>query len=282
MTREEREKRNAEMREYKAQGHSMKEVAERFSYSEALASQICKGIAPLPKTGMSKEKREEIRLRELPKYEEAATKTIAERAQGFEYVDGYTNCDGRVNIRCKVCGHVQSRSFITIRHKNIVCENCAHIEAEKRKAHKKLVEAQKKEWEKIGKVKAEQLSFSVCKACGSLFFPSRQGLLYCSTKCRTKENDAIKKDKRIRKLRTIAIDRDITIEKLYKKSNGVCALCGGQCDWSDHVINDGTFVVGAMYPSIDHVKPISRGGLHEWSNVQLAHFSCNSKKGDRA
>ena len=42
------------------------------------------------------------------------------------------------------------------------------------------------------------------------------------------------------------------------------------------------FVVGAMYPSIDHVKPISKGGLHEWGNVQLAHFSCNSKKGDKA
>lgn len=207
-------------------------------------------------------------------------KLVGERNPQFEYVDGFTNCDGIANIRCKVCGHVQSRSLITIRHKNIACENCAHIEAEKRKAHKKLVEAQKKEWEKIGKVKAEQLSFSVCKACGSLFFPSRKGLLYCSTKCRAKKNDAIKKDKRIRKLRTIAIDRDITIEKLYKKSNGVCALCGGQCDWSDHVINDGTFVVGAMYPSIDHVKPISKGGLHEWSNVQLAHFPCNSKKRD--
>ena len=215
-------------------------------------------------------------------------KLLEERHPQFEYVDGFTNCDGMVNIRCKVCGYVQSRSLISIRkrNKNIVCENCAHIahiEAEKRKAHKKLVEAQKKEWEKIGKVKAEQLSFSVCKCCGNLFFSKRKAVQYCSTACQTKLKDAIKKDRRIRKLRSIAIDKDITIEKLYKKSNGVCAICGGQCDWSDHVLrDDGTFVVGAMYPSIDHVKPINKGGLHEWSNVQLAHFSCNSKKGDRA
>ena len=214
-------------------------------------------------------------------------KLLEERHPQFEYVDGFTNCDGMVNIRCKVCGYVQSRSLISIRkrNKNIVCENCAHIahiEAEKRKAHKKLVEAQKKEWEKIGKVKAEQLSFSVCKCCGNLFFSKRKAVQYCSTACQTKLKDAIKKDRRIRKLRSIAIDKDITIEKLYKKSNGVCAICGGQCDWSDHVLrDDGTFVVGAMYPSIDHVKPISKGGLHEWDNVQLAHLSCNSKKSNK-
>ena len=211
-----------------------------------------------------------------------AIRIIEERAPMFEYVGGFTNTDGFADIRCKTCGAVLHKSFVSIRHGKAKCENCAHIETEKRRAYKKLVEAQKKEWEKIGKAKSEQLSFSVCKCCGNLFFSKRKGVQYCSTACQTKLKDAIKKDRRIRKIRSIAIDKDITIEKLYKQSNGVCALCGGQCDWCDHLIKDGIFVVGAMYPSIDHVKPISKGGLHEWSNVQLAHFSCNSKKGDRA
>lgn len=41
-----------------------------------------------------------------------------------------------------------------------------------------------------------------------------------------------------------------------------------------------TFIAGNMYPSIDHVRPLSRGGLHEWGNVKLAHRICNSIKKD--
>lgn len=264
------------MREYKAQGHTMQEVADYFGYSYATTEKTCRGVAP------QKPKQYKNQYINGSFDREAnAREMVDERTPWFEYAGNFTGADGTVDLKCRTCGTVTTKSCVTVRHRKATCENCAHIESEKRKAHKKLVEAQKKEWEKIGKAKSEQLSFSVCKCCGNLFFSKRKGVQYCSTACQTKLKDAIKKDRRIRKLRSIAIDKDITIEKLYTKSNGVCALCGGQCDWSDHVINDGTFVVGAMYPSIDHVKPISKGGLHEWSNVQLAHFSCNSKKGDR-
>jgi 5-methylcytosine-specific restriction endonuclease McrA len=30
---------------------------------------------------------------------------------------------------------------------------------------------------------------------------------------------------------------------------------------------------------LDHIVPLSRGGTHEPSNVQLAHYGCNSKRG---
>lgn len=33
--------------------------------------------------------------------------------------------------------------------------------------------------------------------------------------------------------------------------------------------------------SIDHIVPLSRGGLHEMSNCQLMHLGCNSSKGAR-
>lgn len=37
----------------------------------------------------------------------------------------------------------------------------------------------------------------------------------------------------------------------------------------------------SLSPSIDHVIPLSRGGLHAMANVQSAHLGCNSSKGDK-
>lgn len=37
---------------------------------------------------------------------------------------------------------------------------------------------------------------------------------------------------------------------------------------------------GPMYPSIDHIVPMSKGGGHVWENVQVAHIICNTEKGD--
>ncbi|MFJ8016233.1 HNH endonuclease [Streptomyces sp. NPDC096339] len=36
-----------------------------------------------------------------------------------------------------------------------------------------------------------------------------------------------------------------------------------------------------MSASVDHIVPLSRGGEHSMINVQSAHLSCNSSKGDR-
>jgi hypothetical protein len=37
--------------------------------------------------------------------------------------------------------------------------------------------------------------------------------------------------------------------------------------------------IGRNYPSIDHMIPVVRGGLHSWKNVKLAHVGCNASKG---
>lgn len=73
-------------------------------------------------------------------------------------------------------------------------------------------------------------------------------------------------------------DKDITLEKLYNRDGGTCALCGGLCDYEDYILKGETFIAGNYYPSIDHIIPLSRGGSHTWENVQLSHRQCNSKK----
>jgi 5-methylcytosine-specific restriction endonuclease McrA len=49
------------------------------------------------------------------------------------------------------------------------------------------------------------------------------------------------------------------------------------CDWNDHSWSEYS---GPLYPSIDHIVPMSKGGDHVWNNVQVAHIICNSYKGN--
>ena len=125
-------------------------------------------------------------------------------------------------------------------------------------------------WRKIrGTVESEK----ACTVCGATFKTANPNQRTCCKKCSSKLNYA-RKQKRIPKEQIV--DKNITLEALYKRDSGVCYLCGKPCDWNDK--NETT--VGSTYPSIDHVIPISRGGLHAWNNVRLAHFECNWRKSD--
>lgn len=70
-------------------------------------------------------------------------------------------------------------------------------------------------------------------------------------------------------------DSTVTLSKLIVRQKGICQICGKAVDESDRRGN----IIGCDYPSIDHIKPISKGGSHTWDNVQLAHMKCNSLKG---
>lgn len=59
---------------------------------------------------------------------------------------------------------------------------------------------------------------------------------------------------------------DISIEALRVRDKGICGICNLPIE------ERGT---------IDHVVSISNGGQHTWDNVQLAHFLCNVRKGNR-
>ncbi len=64
-----------------------------------------------------------------------------------------------------------------------------------------------------------------------------------------------------RRARFAVLDRD----------NWVCQLCGEPTDrkvrWPH-----------PLYPTIDHIIPVSKGGKHEESNLQCAHARCNVRK----
>ena len=54
--------------------------------------------------------------------------------------------------------------------------------------------------------------------------------------------------------------------RLWQRSN-LCAICKQVMEYKN--------------ATVDHIIPISRGGMNNPNNYQLAHELCNSKKGDR-
>lgn len=111
-----------------------------------------------------------------------------------------------------------------------------------------------------------------CAVCGEMFVAHYPTSKYCSNKCRRSQY-------RIRdRYEGITIDKGITLKKVSRKYKDICQLCGKVVDWNDYEEKDGVIVCGNYYPSIDHIKPIAKNGLHSWDNVQLAHRICNTIK----
>ena len=59
--------------------------------------------------------------------------------------------------------------------------------------------------------------------------------------------------------------------KVYERDGYSCQLCG-------RPVKMAATVPHPKAPTLDHIIPLAAGGTHEYANVQLAHFICNSRK----
>lgn len=109
-----------------------------------------------------------------------------------------------------------------------------------------------------------------CAFCGKWFI-SNNGAQLCSDECRRK-HDNVLHDKRL--ARNGRPDNSITLPRVFDRDKGICAICGRELNFDCNRAS-------GDYPSIDHIKPISKGGLHRWNNVQLTCRACNMKKSDK-
>lgn len=203
-----------------------------------------------------------------------AKKTVDEKTPWLEYVGNYTSSDGFVDVRCKNCGAIFRKSFVSIRHGVGVCDKCYKDKRHKEKQEREQQRTKYKAWEKKTKryktllnKRATQLTFKVCPICGNIYTGTRR---YCSDRCRNQNRWRMKDGYRYL----------FPLEEVYKRSKGICYICGGLCDWDDYTYKDGTKVYGNNYPSRDHIVPKSKGGENTWENIRLAHRICNSLKSD--
>lgn len=151
---------------------------------------------------------------------------------------------------------------------------------ESRKRYQEKLANQRKQKELQRELKAIEKAESlkrVCIVCGKQFTAIQSAQKICSKECKKRWQHRNYKTR----LKGKIIDDDITLEALYRRDLGVCYLCGCTCNWDDKVIDNGNTIVGNTYPTIEHVKPLSKGGLHEWKNIRLACFKCNTVKSNK-
>lgn len=292
--------RNERIREY-AKTHTFKETAAEFGLNKYTISEICAGmrngyVNQYAPNGFNPE--------------ETVSRYLKETGSEFDYISGYTNSSGKVLLRCQKCGTETERSMETIRHgTKIRCHVCDPRnnswsnprkkyanETEKRRAYEKRKQqrdlfehylerlCKKQERHKQALLNAELRKQAViekrearrhdCPVCGT----STTRRTYCSDACSKKANNARHEIKRRHTIRNVTVDKDITLEGLFRRDNGRCWICGLPCDYSDIETTDKTMVAGNLYPSIDHVVALSDGGEHSWKNVKLAHRICNTDR----
>lgn len=108
-----------------------------------------------------------------------------------------------------------------------------------------------------------------CKRCGDAFVIVDQlQARYCSLECTKKAG------RHTRRLRKYGSGREpYCNEDIYTRDGWRCHLCGRKVKRT----NDYT---RPLSPTVDHLIPLSRGGLDAPSNLACAHRLCNSVRSD--
>lgn len=107
-----------------------------------------------------------------------------------------------------------------------------------------------------------------CLHCGAEFTTRHTLKIYCTQRCSKR---ARKRDRQRARRAGVAYSY-VSRAKVCARDRWMCGLCGCKVDRMLAYPDD-------MCASLDHIVPMSRGGPHEYDNVQLAHLRCNINKG---
>lgn len=183
-----------------------------------------------------------------------------------------------VTVACRDCGsRKNTNSASAIRLKT--CSNCIRLKNERKAEKKRALRDKKQQYNNYCK-RLNNLMEQIEKNYNKKLAQEEREERRKEQRRAEQKRHEIKREKRMKN--NGRMDKDISLKKLYKRDKGICYICGELCDYNDYNISEnGAFIARKFYPSIDHVQPLSKGGLHTWDNIKLAHMICNSKKNAR-
>lgn len=113
-----------------------------------------------------------------------------------------------------------------------------------------------------------------CTECGCSFRAAygEKRRIFCSKLCQLRTTRRIARRKQRARLRGVRAER-VNPTKVFERDAWRCQLCGVATPRKLR----GTF--GPNAPEMDHIIPLSAGGIHAYSNVQCACRRCNGLKG---
>lgn len=120
-----------------------------------------------------------------------------------------------------------------------------------------------------GRTSKMSLHKVTCDDCGTIFTAQHPSARWCSKLCANRHWGRVRA--RQRRQRTEANYADLEV---FQRDGWRCHICGELTDWT----------VPRTHPrgaTIDHIVPLTKGGLDELGNVATAHHQCNIAKGNR-
>lgn len=285
-----------EIRKLREDGKGYNEIADRIGATKCVISEICRKMGLGGTRGRKQGN-------SINKVEEVVSKA------GFDYMSGYETSKSKITVRCMDCGRTFDVMYHTLQEfvdgtynaRTVSCKLCRSERIIQNREEKRSAEEESRAKAKVERDKLkeerdklkEEKRFAymeyrnqkrVCQCCKKEYTIQDTGYrseMYCSKKCSNSACNRKRLDRRVKRIKERVKDRDITLEMVFAMDMGMCYLCGKPCDWNDIKECKGTMIAGNQYPSIDHVKPLSRGGEHSWGNVRLAHRICNVHKNDQ-
>lgn len=163
-------------------------------------------------------------------------------------------------LQCKQCGKPFEKPKNRGRGRlpSYCSDECRH---EERKAH----------WRRQSRAKAQRekqerhAESRNCKRCGKAFSLSEGGYTYCSEGCQKKQTSKNKNAARRARLKHVDYTEEVTPQALVARDGVHCCHCNE--------------MLTEEFPGqIDHIIPLSRGGVHALYNTQLLCDRCNRAK----
>jgi 5-methylcytosine-specific restriction endonuclease McrA len=109
--------------------------------------------------------------------------------------------------------------------------------------------------------------YGKCKLHCKMWWCNKNGQCWLDFSSKEKPIQFIKRDLKLKIKRATKCNRTISKgkrEKVYKRDCYKCVSCGS----GENI-------------TIDHIKPVSKGGTNKIDNLQTMCFPCNQKKGDK-
>lgn len=124
---------------------------------------------------------------------------------------------------------------------------------------------------------------ATCQTCGKEYHARYVAAGFCSIECRRypdrrlyetpADRNAAHRHRRRARIRQSPWER-FNKGEIYERDGWRCGICSKP-------VSKRLAYPHPMSATLDHVIPLSKGGGHTRSNVQCAHFMCNSLKADR-